>query len=204
MNSGIGEILIPRYVENVPGDPQKSMPPTRLKGRLLLASPSLRDGIFDRSVVLVTHHDPGQGAHGVILNHPEDRCVGDLMSQPDFEPLRSLRVFQGGPVAPDRLTFAAFSWLPTRGLRYRISISLEKAIAQSQRPGSLVRAFVGHSGWSAGQLEAELARKAWTVVRPTDDLLGIDHSRSLWAVLMSRVSPLHRVLSLAPEQPWLN
>ncbi len=180
------------------------MPPTRLKGRLLLADPSLRDGIFDRSVVLITHHSAEEGAHGVILNHPDDRCVGDLFSAGEFDPVRSLKIYQGGPVALDQLTFAAFSWQASRGLRYRISLSLEKAIAMNRSSGTLVRAFVGYAGWSAGQLESELARKAWTVVKPEEDLLGIDHSPSLWSELMRRISPYHRILSVAPSQPWLN
>jgi len=188
----------------VPGDPKKSKPPTRLKGRLLLADPSLRDGIFDHSVILITHHSPEEGAHGVILNHPEDRIVGDLLKAPEFEPLRSLRVFQGGPVSQGQLTLAAFSWQPSRGLRYQISLPLDKAIAQSRRPGTLVRAFVGYSGWSSGQLESELERNAWHIVKPGEDLLGLDHSRPLWAELMSRISPYHRILASAPSEPWFN
>jgi putative transcriptional regulator len=164
----------------------------------------LRDGIFDHSVVLITHHSVEDGAHGVILNHPDERTVGDLFSSPEFDPVRALKIFQGGPVAQDQLAFAAFSWTSSRGLRSQISLSLEKAIALSRQPGTLVRAFVGYSGWSAGQLESELARNAWTVVKPGHDLLGLDHSRSLWAGLMGRISPYHRILSVAPSQPWLN
>jgi putative transcriptional regulator len=194
----------PGYVVLVPGDPKKSKPPTRLKGRLLLADPSLRDGVFDHSVVLITHHTPEEGAHGVILNHPEDRIVGDLLKTPEFEALRSLRIFQGGPVAQGQLTLAAFSWQPSRGLRYQISLPLEKAIVQSRRPGTLVRAFVGYSGWSSGQLESELERNAWHIVKPGEDLLGLDHARPLWAELMGRISPYHRILASAPSEPWFN
>ncbi|MFU8893186.1 MAG: YqgE/AlgH family protein [Luteolibacter sp.] len=186
------------------GDSKKSKPPTRLKGRLLLADPSLSDGIFDHSVVLITHHTPEDGAHGVILNHPGEQTVGSLLKAPEFEPLQSLRVFQGGPVAQGQLTLAAFSWQATRGLRYQISIPLEKAIAHSRRPGTLVRAFAGYSGWTAGQLESELERNAWIVVKPGEDLLGLDHSPALWSVLMRRISPFHHILAASPTQPWLN
>lgn len=202
--SGIGEIAEPGYIFHVPGNPKKSKPPTRLKGRLLLADPSLRDGIFDHSVILITHHTPDEGAHGVILNQPSDRMVGDLLKTPEFKPLRALKVFQGGPVAQGQLTLASFSWQPSRGLRCQISLPLEKAIAQSRRPGTLVRAFAGYSGWDAGQLESELERNAWHVVKPEEDLLGRDHARPLWADLMSRISPYHRILAASPPQPWFN
>lgn len=204
LKSGIGEIADPRYIFHVPGDPKKSMPPTRLKGRLLLADPSLRDGVFDQSVILITHHTAEEGAHGVILNQPSDRKLGDLLKTPEFEPLRALRVFQGGPVAQGQLTLAAFSWQPSRGLRYQISLPLDKAIAKSRRSGTLVRAFAGYSGWAAGQLESELERNSWHVVKPEEDLLGIDHARPLWSELMGRISPYHRILAATPANPWFN
>lgn len=188
----------------MPGEPKKSKPPTRLKGRLLLAAPSLCDGAFDRAVVLITHHSPTDGAHGVILNQPGAPCVGDLLKAPEFEPLHGLKVFCGGPVATNQLAFASFSWQSSRGLRYQISLSLEKAIAQTRRPGTLVRAFTGYSGWAAGQLEAELERSAWYLVKPEQDLLGCDHDRPLWSQLMGRISPYHRILAAAPSQPWCN
>ena len=186
------------------GDPKKSKPPTRLKGRLLLADPSLCDGVFDRAVVLITHHSPTDGAHGVILNQPGDRCVGDLLTAPEFEPLHSLKVFCGGPVATNQLTFASFSWQPSRGLRHQISLSLEKAITQARKPGALVRAFAGCSGWAAGQLEAELEHNSWHVVKPEQDLLGCEHDRPLWSDLMGRISPYHKILAASPSQPWFN
>ena len=43
---------------------------TSLKGKLLVATPVLSDGIFDRSVVLVIEHDDTEGAFGVVLNRP--------------------------------------------------------------------------------------------------------------------------------------
>jgi len=188
----------------VSGDPKKSKPPTRLKGRLLLADPSLRDGVFDHSVILITHHTPEQGAQGVIINQPSERTVGDLLKTPEFEALRAVKVFQGGPVGQGQLTLAAFSWQPSRGLRYQMSLPLEKAIAGSRRPGTLLRAFVGYSGWGAGQLESELDRNSWHVVKPEQDLLGIDHARPLWGELMGRISPYHRILAVSPSQPWFN
>ncbi len=202
--SGIGEIPDTRYIHGVSGEPKKSKPPTRLKGRLLLADPTLCDGMFDRSVVLITHHTPADGAHGVILNHPADTRVGDLLSDPEFEPLRALRVHRGGPVSTNQLCFASFSWQPSRGLRHHISLPLEKAIAHARRPGTLVRAFAGYSGWAAGQLEGELERQSWHVVKPGRDLLGCEHDRPLWADLMARISPFHRILAAASSRPWCN
>lgn len=200
----IGETSGAPYTRGVAGEPSKSKRPQRLKGRLLLSDPSLRDGVFNRSVVLITQHSATEGAHGLIINHPSENLVGNLLKSPEFAPLRTLRVFQGGPVESNQLTFASFSWQPSRGLRHQLPLSIEKAVAMSHRPGTLVRPFVGYSGWAAGQLEDELARNAWIVVKPEDDLLGHDHARPLWAELMRRVSPFHRILAASPDEPWFN
>lgn len=204
MKSGIGETRGIDYIDCVPGEPRKSKRPQRLKGRLLLADPSLRDGIFHRSVVLITRHTPAEGAHGLILNHPSDKVVGNLLKTPEFAPLGKLKVFQGGPVDANQLTFAGFSWQPSRGLRHYQPLSIQKAVAMSHRPGTLVRPFVGYSGWTAGQLEDELERNAWLVVKPGEDLLGHDHGRPLWAELVRRISPYHRILAASPDAPWFN
>lgn len=185
-------------------DPQKSKRPPRLQGRLLLADPTLGDGIFDRSVVLITHHSPHDGAYGLVLNRPTDNVVGGLLKDEAFAPLRSIPVFQGGPVELDQLKFAAFSWQPSRGLRHQMPLPLEKVVAANRRPGTLVRAFVGYSGWAAGQLEAEIERQSWFVVKPEADLLGLDHAQPLWADLMRRISPFHQILAAAPAHPWHN
>lgn len=178
--------------------------PIQLQGKLLLADPSLRDGIFNRSVVLLAQHKSDEGAVGLILNHPTGKTVGDLLKGDAFLPLRQLAVHEGGPVSRDQLTFSSFWWSPKLGLRWKLQISAEDAIAHTHRPGRIVRAFVGYSGWSAGQLENELRRNSWITARPKQDLLGLEHDRRLWSDLLGQVSPIHRILAEAPDDPSLN
>src|SRR5207248_9949799 len=71
-----------------------------VRGRLLVATPTLYDPNFVRSVVLVLEHGE-EGALGVVLNRPSETAVGE--SLPGWNPLASNPgvVFVGGPVAPD-------------------------------------------------------------------------------------------------------
>ena len=188
----------------MPGNPSKSDQPVNLQGKLLLADPSLRDGTFDRSVILLTHHSTEEGAHGLILNHPTGRVVGDFLPSEEFAALRHLDVHEGGPVSRDQLTFSSFWWSRKLGLRWAVRISADEAAEHAHKPGRIVRAFIGYSGWSAGQLEGELRRQSWFPVAPQADLLGSAHDRDLWAALMGRISPLHRILAEAPQDPFLN
>lgn len=176
----------------------------QLQGQLLLADPSLREGNFHRTVVLLTEHSANQGALGLILNHPTGNTVGDLLQTEEFSRLSQLAVHQGGPVAPDQLTFSSFWWSPKKGLRWATRISAEDAVAHSQRPGRLIRAFIGHSGWTAGQLENELRHHSWIPARPQSDLLRHSHDLSLWSALLRDLSPLHRILAESPDDPTLN
>jgi putative transcriptional regulator len=188
----------------VAADPSHSDLPIQLQGKLLLADPSLREGTFNRSVVLLAEHQSDQGAFGLILNQPTGKTVGDFLHGEEFTLLQQLQVHLGGPVAQDQLTFSSFWWSKKLGLRWAIRLSAKDAVAHAHRPGRMVRAYIGYSGWTAGQLENELRRSSWITTRPRPDLFGKEHDRSLWSELLRHVSPLHRILAEAPEDPTLN
>lgn len=186
-----------------PGTPQHESQ-LRLQGQVLVAAPSLRDGIFDRSVIYLADHDPKDGAFGLILNRPIGQLVGQLLTDEEFEPLKKIPVHFGGPVSSESLSFSAFWWSHDTGLRAATRISAADAIRHSRQPGTLVRAFVGYSGWSGGQLEGELRRSAWIVTPAPENLLAVTHDRALWSAVLSGLSPYHNLLSKAPEDPFLN
>jgi putative transcriptional regulator len=178
--------------------------PLHLDGSLLLATPSLRDGIFDRSVILLANHSPSEGAFGLILNQPTGQEVGHFLSQPEFAGLEKIPVHLGGPVAQEQLTFSAFWWNPSDGLHWQVRIPAEEAIRRSKQPGVMVRAYIGYSGWSAGQLEEELKRQSWITAKPDSALLGKVHDPELWSEILRTLSPYHRLLVDAPADPGLN
>ena len=202
--SAIGEVAARVYSSRVATHPSESDMPIQLQGKLLISDPSLRDGTFNKSVILLTHHTHDQGASGLIINHPTGKVVGDFLTGEEFAPLKQLAVHQGGPVSHDQLTFSSFWWSKKLGLRWAIRISAEEAVDHSHRPGRIVRAFIGYSGWSPGQLENELRSTSWFPANAQPDLLGNQHDISLWSHLMRRMSPLHRILAEAPEDPLLN
>ncbi len=169
----------------------------------MLADPSLRDGHFNKSVVLLAEHTPEEGAFGLILNHPSGQKVGDLISDSEFSDLHQLPVHLGGPVARDQLTFAAF-WEQDSQLGFATRISVDEARAYFAQPNTLVKAFAGYSGWSKNQLEDEVEQKAWTIIHPETELLTLPHDTSLWKKLLSEISPYHRILADAPDELLAN
>jgi putative transcriptional regulator len=175
-----------------------------LRGQLLLASPSLADGTFDHSVIVLFKHSATGGAAGAIINHRTETTVGELIPEPEFKTLRKLPIYHGGPLSTDELTFSSFSWSPNEGLRYRPHISASAAAKIVGMPGQVVRATIGHSAWSPGQLENELTLNTWITLKPKQALLTMPHDLSLWNLLLKDISPYHDLLSQAPQNPLLN
>src|SRR5690349_15933585 len=77
-----------------------------LAGQLLLASPTLADPNFARTVVLIGAHDD-EGAMGVVLNRPSSVTVADAVPQLEDTVGASEPVFVGGPVQPGAIVMVA-------------------------------------------------------------------------------------------------
>lgn len=136
-----------------------------LRGRLLVASPQLKESTFARTVILLLQHS-GQGALGVVLNRTINETVSGLWKQISGEGCESDNpVNMGGPVSGPLMAlhaFAPLSELEVMGGVYVASSKdhLQKLVQQTIAP---FRIFVGHAGWASGQLEQELEAGVWRV-----------------------------------------
>ena len=176
------------------------------QGLLLAATPSLRDPNFRRSVLFLSTHEMQLGAFGFVLNRPLGKTAAELLPQHERrELLDGIPVFLGGPVGQDQLSFARVELGASKSDgRFQGNLSLDEvAEIHADRPGC-VRAFVGYSGWSAGQLEGELEQKAWVLVRP--DKRGgpaLAHER-VWYKIMNAHGPVYKMLAAMPDDVSLN
>ena len=139
-----------------------------LLGRLLVASPLLRDPNFEHAVVLVVAHDVS-GALGVVLNRATEMEVGDILA--GWENLVAMPsvVFEGGPVQPEAAICVARAhqdsdldgFRPFMGTIGTLDVSSPPETFLGQLEG--LRVFAGYAGWEAGQLETEIDEGAWFV-----------------------------------------
>ena len=83
-------------------------------------------------------------------------------------------------------------------------IGLDEAERLLGNDNATIRAFIGYAGWSKGQLEGELAQKAWMVKRPDGDELDLTRTSTLWRELMMTFGPWFRLVAEAPDDPSLN
>lgn len=154
--------------------------PTSLAHHLLVALPSLTDPTFTRSVVLICQHDE-DGAMGVLVNQPSEYTLGDVLAQmeitTDNAALRDLVVLNGGPVHPERgfvIHDDPREWdaclAVGEGVYLTTSRDILEAMARGEGPRNAL-VTLGCAGWSAGQLENEVAENSWLAVPAETDLL---------------------------------
>lgn len=152
-----------------------------LRGRLLVAAPDMQDSIFQRALILVCEHDAAHGAMGVIVNHPSEMTLRDLLEdlniKPQIEHGLKQPIFLGGPVQPS-LGFGLYvgaldladSMAIDENLKMTASRDLLEKCAVGKGPSSLLL-IMGYAGWSPGQLERELQVGAWWLASPSPALM---------------------------------
>lgn len=176
-----------------------------LTGSLLVAHPSLVDPNFRRTILFLSHHSAEDGAIGLVLNRPLKKTFGQAAADKSPRALEKVGLYYGGPVSLDHVTIASLQWRtnPTSVAFQSFMGNIENIQIGSEWKSGL-KAFVGYAGWSRGQLEGEIAQKAWIVLSPTRELIEMPEPENAWRDIMRRSGPLMRLLAEAPDDPELN
>ncbi len=171
-------------------------------GRLLVATPDMKDPHFSRAVILLIAYSLEDGAMGLILNRPLTVDQMDTHS-PIASWMESSQspstIFLGGPVEPNGYICMTPDSTSLSGLR---SVDIE-SISPVHLDGPH-RVFRGYSGWGAGQLEDELTFKSWYVVESQSSDRITTSPDSLWNDVLRRQSGPLRRLGLFPSDPEVN
>jgi putative transcriptional regulator len=184
---------------------QKSM-----KGMLLVATPALREPTFAQTVIALLEHGAADGALGVVLNRPTEAQVSDVVPAVADIVTAPAVLFQGGPVNPTTAIALGLAapganpegWLPV--VPPVVTVDLDHDAALLSATLRDLRVFAGYAGWSAGQLEREIAEGSWYVVDglPTDPFVASPEGLRT-AVLRRQGWPL-AAAAHAPLDPTLN
>lgn len=142
-----------------------------LRGQILIAAPNLTDPNFFRSVVLIVEHGT-DGAFGLILNRRTDRSIEELWSKVSQQPCQSQQPLDlGGPVPGPLMAIHTKMALSDVEVLPGVYFSMQKQeldelVGNDTNP---LRVFIGHAGWSGGQLEGEIGSGDWILVPATFD-----------------------------------
>jgi putative transcriptional regulator len=164
-------------------------------GMFLVSKRALGGTYFGETVIYLVEHDE-QGTLGLIVNRSSNIRLADAL--PDIEqPLAARhRLYSGGPVEPAMIMMLLRGESAAQGMAHvagRVYVSADRrvldAALEAGRQASEFRLYIGYSGWSAGQLDAELERGSWHVVTADPDAVFSEESDSLWEWLIERLEP---------------
>ncbi|MBN2451157.1 MAG: YqgE/AlgH family protein [Lentisphaeria bacterium] len=178
------------------------------RGDLLIASASLVDPNFVRSVVLVCDHSDASGTFGLILNRPI--AVPEALKK--SLPFPVARLYQGGPVRletmqvihpygqtiPQSLEVLPGTWV---GGDFGI---MQEGFREGRFDPDRCRFCLGYSGWGEGQLAGEFEQDAWLLAEGSADLVFQTPVTRLWAQAVRAYGCSHPMFRHFPDDPSYN
>ena len=179
-------------------------------GDLLVASVLLADGIFNQTVILVLDSDD-DGALGVILNEISQTPLDAVLPEWARSVSEPQLLFHGGPVSPNGAICIASvldggeeppGW---RRLFENVGLlHLDTPIEIVAGAYRDLRIFAGYAGWSAGQLQSELAQGMWHVIAASYSDVFSTSPLDLWRGVLRRQPGELSFFATWTEDPELN
>jgi putative transcriptional regulator len=150
-------------------------------------------------VLLLLRHD-STGAFGIVINHPLTErplaaLLADTGSKDDTDRAveGTIRVFLGGPVQTEYgfvihgTDYHRSDTLIVGELAMTASTEVLRDIGRHRGPAKFLFAL-GYAGWGAGQLEGEIANRAWFTAPAASDLVFDADRETVWEKALARRS----------------
>jgi putative transcriptional regulator len=168
-----------------------------LQGRILIATPSMGDNRFERSVLLICAHDETQ-AMALVLNKPLTGLkVPALLRRMGLggETVPDAPVLYGGPVERERGyvlhsdDYAASHSTQEVGPGLALTDTREvlDALGDPERRPRKFLLALGYAGWGAGQLENEIRQGAWLTCEADERLVFGRNLDARWDAAMAKL-----------------
>jgi putative transcriptional regulator len=177
-------------------------------GKFLVASRDLLDPNFAETVVVLVRYEE-DGVLGLIINRRTQVPIARVFPElPESIKTRSDPLYTGGPVARTmalallrsraRLegtepVFADVSLVSSKSL-------LQKTMAAGTGP-STFRLYAGYSGWTAKQLQGEIALGGWHIFPGDASMVFDSDPESVWPRLIRKTE--QRIAGLGGSKRWL-
>jgi len=163
----------------------------RDEGVFLVATEQLHGSSFQQAVILLTHYSK-RGATGLTINRP-----AGIPLQQAFPGVRQLQqrtdpLYLGGPVSTNAIFVLLRTRQPGKSMHHiadDIYFSTGKNVFTRPSEASVhtaTRTYAGYAGWAAGQLQNEISRGDWIMVRTHPKIVFEDNPENLWQRLSKR------------------
>lgn len=162
---------------------------TLSEGIFLVATDKLNNTSFQQTVVLLTHNS-NRGTTGIAINRPSQIPLSKYLPHQKKLLPRDGELFLGGPIKPDTIFVLIKTKHPVagmfevaKGLFFARGIqALAKGI-ENKNDDEQARAYAGYTGWGPGQLNTEIDRGKWQVVRSDPSIIFDQDNKSVWEKL---------------------
>ena len=147
----------------------------KLTNHFLVATPIIRNNVFDTSVVYVTEHDVANGAVGVMINKPIGKSFRHVFRGFDLDHYgrdwSDKTLYLGGPVCADNSFVLRRS--DKRDNQLFELTNNHSILEEASRAPSIDNIFVsvGYTAWADYQMEHEILRNEWLVVQADPGLI---------------------------------
>lgn len=162
------------------------------KGNFLVASRRLVDPRFQETVVLLISHG-ADGASGVIINRPTEVRLVDLLPSVQGLKDRADVVYYGGPVEGHRMLMLIRSGeKPEEAGRvfgdvyFSSSRNTLENMLNAHKTTKQLRVYAGYAGWMPQQLDGEVSRGDWLIVRADARSIFEKKPSDVWPELIRR------------------
>jgi len=192
LGSGISLGQIPPTLVYPGFQTQRSLGKRVEKGDVLIADPKLQGSYFEGSVILITDHGT-HGSMGVMVNKPTTMRLFHVL--PEIKELKDRAdiLYLGGPVSPQSMVLLLktqhlfdSSHLVFDDIYFSGDVETLLNIIKKADPEDEYRVYSGYAGWGPGQLEGELARGVWRVLRAFPIDIFNDEPESVWERMIRR------------------
>jgi putative transcriptional regulator len=164
-------------------------------GMFLVAQRDLRDPHFSRSVIYLLEHGP-DGSTGLIVNRPSGIKLSDAISGVREQVAARYSLYFGGPVQHNQIIMLIRNASQTRLVQHIVDdiyVSADRNVMNQllaeNKPEDELHFYLGHAGWSAGQLDLELERGSWHVVEEDTQAIFSTDPDTLWDRLIEQLEP---------------
>ena len=147
----------------------------------------MKDSLFKKTVIFICEHDK-HGAMGLIINKEINKKDVLFSNQENdkglIQVLNKNNLFIGGPVLTDRMLFLHTN----KNIDESISINKEVSVSSDidtlksmvNTNNQQYKLFLGHSGWSRGQLEREIENGDWLIQKSINSLIFEKKIDQIW------------------------
>ena len=163
-------------------------------GSLLISPPGMADSRFNKTVMLITHHQDRTGSHAVCINRPTDKTAVEIGKDLKITGSLPYTMHWGGPIQQSSIWMLHTpEWSIEESMKVTDELFLtsnEKMfhhLADGDTPRDFLIAF-GFASWAPMQLRMELEgvppftrKSSWLILQnPEQEWLFRTPSKDLW------------------------